>query len=101
MVITPQMENFFSQTSADVCEICRPLFQNTNISYFDYQHHYLDGNFLGVTTHPMYFKHYLQADLYPTLVEGLAQLKLSHGQCVFMSEVMALPSEASKKDPGI
>lgn len=58
-------ENHISMTtSSEVCEICKPLFNSTPISYFHYSRIYDDGTMASTVTSPRWHKHFLDNDFH-------------------------------------
>ncbi len=67
MPLSCQAENSISSVEQNVTDICKPLFEKTNICYFDYNFIYDNGNYYCLTTNSSYVRDYIGQDLYPTL----------------------------------
>lgn len=89
-----EMNQIFSNYTTDVYSICNELFDETNISYYDYQRWYDDGTVLILTTHPEYMTAYIKHAFYPTLHE--LNLFTPIAKFTFMSDAMTLPVVADK-----
>ncbi|MBS0358937.1 MAG: hypothetical protein JSS53_06700 [Proteobacteria bacterium] len=53
----------------DVSQLCKELFENAPITYFEYARYYFDGTFFEINTNASITKAYLENDSYPSLKE--------------------------------
>lgn len=95
------LDYLFSNKDA-VIEICQPLFQNTKITFFDYEYYERKGGYFTLTTHPEFRHSYLTHHLYPTLQEFERHRIVNSNKknkntmnYAFMSEAMMLPQGAA------
>lgn len=99
MILSQEEKNYLYKNKSVVDNICRPLFSQTDISYFDYQHYFHDGGLLALSSRPDFMESYLINHYYPTLQELNTQFNLKARRFVFMSEGMVLPTKAAKHNP--
>lgn len=99
MELTENEKKYLYKSKSAIDNICMPLFNQTDIRYFDYQHYYRCGDLLALSTHPKFMESYLTKQYYPTLKELDNQLCNNDKLFVFMSEAMILPTKAAKDNP--
>lgn len=94
IILSKSFKRFVCEHETDVRAICKPLFTNTQINYFDYNLHYYSGEYFVLSSHPQFHINYLKEKLYVTQQE--LQRFLESGQRItILSENNELPTGAS------
>lgn len=71
----------------EVTQICRPLFDNTAISYFEYARYFKDGRFFELNTNADITLRYVNEKCYP----DAAEIGLNTTPFIFMTQALPLP----------
>ncbi len=74
----------------EVRQICKSLFDNSPITYFEYARYYFDGTFFQINTHSQVAHLYLSQQLYPHLAEFAA----NQHRYILMTKKIALQPAA-------
>jgi DNA-binding CsgD family transcriptional regulator len=64
-----EAEHTLFQQQEDIRQICKPLFDNTPINYFEYSRYYKNGDFWTVNTNSGITEQYLRYQCYPDINE--------------------------------
>lgn len=71
----------------EVAQICRPLFDNTAITYFEYARYFKDGRFLELNTNADVTLRYINERCYP----DAAEIAANTTKYIFMTSALPLP----------